>query len=312
HFFYTYTPTLLNIFTMTTILSSTLHKKYDAVTGHKFINQYKMLNEIGRGVHGKVKLAQQGDSLVAIKIIDKHSKRRQYSLLRSSSDDPLRDHERSLRREMMILRKCHHPNIIQLLEIIDDPQSRKIYMVLEYTEGGAITWRDEHDRPVLTKKESKQMFKDIVNGLDYLHGLGIIHRDIKPANLLLTKDQRVKITDFGTSYDPSQDDPKLLMETVGTPAFFAPELCRHSTIPPTYSMDVWALGVTLYCFTFGKCPFMASTEFELFELIPTHPLSFPSSHDDPVLEELLLRLLTKDPISRITLQQVKVRISLLL
>ncbi|ORZ04614.1 kinase-like domain-containing protein [Absidia repens] len=278
-----------------------------------------MLNEIGRGVHGKVKLAQHVDShtLVvswAIKIIDKHKKKRHYSLLRASSSDqhPFhQDHDLSVRREMMILQKCHHPNIIQLLEIIDDHHSRKLYMVLEYTEGGAIAWRDDQDQPVLSKKESRRMFKDIVNGLDYLHERGIIHRDIKPANLLLTKNKVVKISDFGVSFDLSRDDPRGLMETVGTPAFFAPELCRASPIPPTHAMDVWSLGVTLYCFIFGLCPFMAPTEFELFELIPTVLVTFPPTSDDqqqdPALVELILALLTKDPEDRITLKQVQVR-----
>ncbi|KAI8333321.1 kinase-like domain-containing protein [Chlamydoabsidia padenii] len=302
----------------TTLISTTLQKSYDGVTGHKYINQYEMLNEIGRGVHGKVKLAQHVDtrSLVAIKIIDKHKKKRHYSLLRASSSSSSTSstdqhhhfqdqHDQSIRREMLILQKCQHPNIIQLLEIIDDPHCRKLYMVLEYTEGGAITWRDEQDRPVLTKSTSRRMFKDIVNGLDYLHDQGIIHRDIKPANLLLTKDQVVKISDFGTSYDASRDDPKCLMETVGTPAFFAPELCRSSVIPPTRSMDIWSLGVTLYCFLFGVCPFMAPTEYELFELIPTMVLTFPSTCGASLMD-LLNALLTKDPVDRITLKQVQV------
>lgn len=139
-----------------------------------------------------------------------------------------------------------------------------------------------------------------------VHDLGIIHRDIKPANLLLTKDQVVKISDFGTSFDAARDDPKSLMETVGTPAFFAPELCRSSATPPTRSMDVWSLGVTLYCFVFGVCPFMAPTEYELFELIPTMLLTLPSSCG-AALNDLLHALLTKDPSDRITLKQVQVR-----
>ncbi|CAO3651489.1 unnamed protein product [Cunninghamella blakesleeana] len=294
-----------------TFLTTTLEKEYDMTTGHKLINRYEMLNEIGRGVHGKVKLAQHLDKpdLVAIKIIYKNTKKRQYSLLRAtSSDNAIRDHEKSIRREMNILQKCQHPNIIQLFEIIDDPTCRKIYMVLEYSEGGSILWRNDQDEPILTIDESRRMFNDVVNGLEYLHGIGIIHRDIKPANLLLTKDQIVKISDFGVSFDGNVDDPKLLLETVGTPAFFAPELCRHSSTPPTNALDIWSLGVTLYCFIFGLCPFLAATEYELFELIPTQPLTFPSYIQEdhhPILIDLLNQLLTKDPNQRINIKQIK-------
>ncbi|KAI9299845.1 kinase-like domain-containing protein, partial [Cunninghamella echinulata] len=153
-----------------TIITTSLEKEYDMTTGHKLINRYKMLNEIGRGVHGKVKLAQPLDkpNLVAIKIIYKHTKKRQYSLLRAaSSDNAIRDHERSIRREMLILQKCQHPNIIQLFEIIDDPTCRKIYMVLEYSEGGSVLWRNDQDEPILSIDQSKRIFNDVVNGLDY-------------------------------------------------------------------------------------------------------------------------------------------------
>lgn len=140
----------------------------------------------------------------------------------------------------------------------------------------------------------------------------------------MTKDHIVKISDFGVSYfnqhlagnDGHYDDEidRELAETAGTPAFFAPELCssvenqQHDHI--TKAIDVWALGVTLYCLIYGQCPFTASTEFELFDIIPTAPLTFPSrdeiGFDTPDnLKDLLEKLLAKDPLHRITLEQAK-------
>jgi serine/threonine protein kinase len=105
-----------------------------------------------------------------------------------------------------------------------------------------------------------------------------------------------------------------LAETAGTPAFFAPELCcagGDTLNRPriSKSIDIWALGVTLYCFIFGQCPFIAATEFELFDTIPTQPLVFPTgSTIDDELKGLLEKLLIKNPDQRITLDHVKVNI----
>lgn len=153
-----------------------------------------------------------------------------------------------------------------------------------------------------------------------VHYQGIIHRDIKPANLLLTRDNIVKISDFGVSYfnqhlagsNEHYDDEidRELAETAGTPAFFAPELCSSFENQQHYitkAIDVWALGVTLYCLVYGQCPFTADTEFELFDMIPTTPLTFPDiGFETPdSLKDLLMKLLTKNPKDRITLEQVK-------
>ena len=89
---------------------------------------------------------------------------------------------------------------------------------------------------------------------------------------------------------------------------------RAQRPPITKAIDIWALGVTLYCFIFGRCPFIADTEFELFfNVIPKQPLEF--SKDIPIpdgLKDLLMKLLEKDPNKRITLEEVKVIIYLLL
>lgn len=171
-----------------------------------------------------------------------------------------------------------------------------------------------------------------------VHYQGIIHRDIKPANLLLSHDGVAKISDFGVSYynellasnnmHLQLSDQVLnkidreLAETAGTPAFFAPELCCAGDIMTSSlnqsrrpriskAIDVWALGVTLYCFIFGQCPFIAATEFELFDTIPTQPLTFPSAEQvgfeiDQDLQNLLHQMLTKNPDDRIILDKVKV------
>jgi len=114
-----------------------------------------------------------------------------------------------------------------------------------------------------------------------VHHQGIVHRDIKPANLLLTEDHRVKISDFGVSHHCEGDisNEVTLAQTAGTPAFFAPELCAGSKgqYPITKAIDIWALGVTLYCFVYGKIPFHAQTEYDLYEAILNNPFEIPPS-----------------------------------
>ena len=224
---------------------------------------------------------------------------------------------------------------------------------------------DENFRyvPCLTLAQALDAFRDTVLGLEYLHYQGIIHRDIKPANLLWTRDFRVKISDFGVSYlgKPIREDDNNeevaeidadvkdeaieLAKTVGTPAFYAPELCDPQyfevggdTERPTITgqIDVWALGVTLYAMVFGRLPFFHSNQFVMYERIARDEVFIPRMrlkgvpHEiaskafgtvtdrrkrfDDILEyedvndelrDLLKRLLEKKPLKRITLKEVK-------
>ncbi|KIO34421.1 hypothetical protein M407DRAFT_40255, partial [Tulasnella calospora MUT 4182] len=214
-----------------------------------------------------------------------------------------------IKREIAIMKKCQHSNVVQLKEVIDDPHNKRIFLILEYLEGGELKWRapPPTESPTLEVEQTRQIFRQIILGLEYLHYQGIIHRDIKPANLLVRSDGTVKISDFGVSQfsyalrlqsaganairtsTPGEDvlmDESDLCKTAGSPAFFAPELCYQggsggslpsfaagattpgAPPPVTAAIDIWALGVTLYCLLFGKPPFNAPTEFMLYKIIP--------------------------------------------
>ncbi|KAL1886249.1 hypothetical protein Plec18167_000178 [Paecilomyces lecythidis] len=174
--------------------------------------------------------------------------------------------------------------------------------------------------PCLTMSEARSAFRDSVLGLEYLHYQGIIHRDIKPANLLVTANHRVKISDFGVSYlgrpmrddeeeqvtetDASElDDARELSKTVGTPAFYAPELCYTGddfvsaigNVPKiTGAIDVWSLGVTLYGMIFGRLPFVSDDEFSMFQTIVKKEVFIPRKRLKAVEEDTL----SSNPIDR--------------
>ncbi|KAK3899436.1 hypothetical protein C8A05DRAFT_46492 [Staphylotrichum tortipilum] len=547
--------------------------EHDYTTGRKLINNYEIIEELGRGMHGKVKLARNVDNgeFVAIKIIPRFSKRRRLGKVTAMSTQD------KSKREIAILKKIRHPNVVALLEVIDDPELKKIYMVLEHVELGEVVWRKkglphicEYERrrieretrgtnptpeeqrferlllqrqaakdadrarvraqaqrpsteywsleygaaddeeldsrvgslgrddaaamaavratmsttisassslvgsratsrapsrtpsqppsrsqsskslskplaqklaavaareddvetpgalpikassssaldgtmygpyaedqafrgrspsmadslmshmassfdfnkvhdpyvddfsyvPCFTMDQARNTFRDTVLGLEYLHYEGVVHRDIKPANLLWTRDKRAKIADFGVSYfgrpvrDGEPDDTVSeseardfdndldLAKTVGTPAFFAPELCatdlhddpssQHSPLKVTEQIDVWSLGVTLYCLIYARLPFLAEDEWQMFKKIaneeayipdrrlrPVDPSTKPSEkslytrvnkppyRDDdelayedvePELQDLLRKMLTRNPEKRIRLREVK-------
>lgn len=277
--------------TTTTSVKETHHINidYDPVSGRKTLNTYEIIKELGRGQHGKVKLGRDLETgeYVAIKVVDRTGRPRLGRLnTRNTQED-------KIKREIAILKKCVHPNIVRLREVLDDSTSKKIYLVLEYMEKGEICWQTETGEPAMSRYQVKTTARDVLLGLEYLHYQGIIHRDIKPANLLLSADEMVKISDFGVSYasDCGADEFELA-KTAGTPAFFAPELCVTSTDTPrppiTYKIDIWAFGVTLFCLLYGCVPFIADSEFELFKVIVNQPLIFPDEvppsqrqlHDD--------------------------------
>ena len=173
--------------------------------------------------------------------------------------------------------------------------------------------------PTLTMEEARGAFRDTLLGLEFLHFQGIIHRDIKPANLLVAGNGHIKISDFGVSYlgrpvsneeestvgeteATTLDDPRELARTVGTPAFYAPELCSEDPTEfgsseegagprVTGAIDMWALGVTLYSMVYGRLPFYGNqhTGMTLFQQICKTEVFIPAERLMPVQQTEGLR-----------------------
>ncbi|XP_058193296.1 serine/threonine-protein kinase GRIK1-like isoform X2 [Rhododendron vialii] len=263
--------------------------------GNKMINEYVREFKIGSGSYGKVVLYRStvNGKHYAIKAFHKtHLSRLRVAPSETAMTDVL--------REVLIMKILEHPNIVNLIEVIDDPTTDNFYMVLEYVEG---KWVFEGSGPIggLGEIKAQKYLRDIVSGLMYLHAHNIVHGDIKPDNLLVTAAGTVKIGDFSVSqlFEDGNDE---LRRSPGTPVFTAPECCLGLTYHGK-AADTWAVGVTLYCMVFGKYPFLGDTLQDTYDKIANHPLSLPD-HMNPLLKNLLEGLLCKDPIHRMTLEAV--------
>ncbi|XP_063750854.1 calcium/calmodulin-dependent protein kinase kinase 1 isoform X3 [Eleginops maclovinus] len=188
--------------------------------------------------------------------------------------------------------------------VLDDPAEDNLHMVFELMPKGPVM-EVPSDTP-LSEEKARLYFRDVILGIEYLHYQKIVHRDIKPSNLLLGDDSHVKIADFGVSNQFEGNDA-LLSSTAGTPAFMAPETLSDAR--KSFSgkaLDVWAMGVTLYCFVFGKCPFIDDYILALHNKIRTKLVDFPETPNiSEELRTLILRMLDKNPDTRITIPEIK-------
>lgn len=232
-----------------------------------------------------------------------------------------------IRREIAIMKKLDHPNIVTLVEVLDDPHGDSIYMILEWCGKGAIMpvsledgeAGDSEVGPRYTVDQCRLYFRDMILGIEYLHSQGVIHRDIKADNLLLDEDDVVKIADFGVSeiLDPANDT---ITKNAGSPAYMAPELAAissHTALKEHAAMkginvsslsgkstDIWSMGVTLYLLVFGKLPFRSDSMVDLFDKIVNQELDIPEGTDSNLVD-LLSKILAKAPQDRISMDKLR-------
>lgn len=272
------------------------------------LNQYKLMEQIGQGSYGLVKLAysEEDSTHYAMKILSKKRLLRQAGLIRRGPRKATSPLDR-VYREIAVLKKLDHPNVVKLVEVLDDPIEDSLYMVFELVKLGEVL-RIPTDKP-LSEERSWSILRDTLLGLEYLHYQKIIHADIKPGNLLLTEYGNVKIADLGVCNEFFGEEANISSGTTGgTPAFRAPEtLVLGQNVYCGKAADVWALGVTLYSLVYGNVPFFGETVPFLYEKIKNDPVMFPQTVTiSNQLKNCLLNMLEKDPKKRITIPQLKV------
>ena len=265
-------------------------KKLFDLPNVRFGELYDCQSKLGNGAFSTVNkcVEKATGKAFAVKMIDK-------SLINNSE---------SVRTEARILMKLRHPNIITMYTMFEDDQY--VYLVLELMEGGELYDRiaAKHDRGY-KESQAKQLVKNIVGAVEYLHNSHVIHRDLKPDNLLLASPNDeindVKISDFGLSKICSGGT--LVRTSCGTRNYIAPEIILNELHGYTYSVDMWSIGVITYVLLCGFCPFYSENDAELYRLIRQGRYTFPSPYWDNVSDlakDFVRRLLVVKPDARMT------------
>ena len=242
----TVSPRIQEMIGLSEKIKKSFQKKDDAPeTTTEFYRAGKML---GRGAFGKVNLGMHKltRKLIAIKSINKEylSEEKQRS---------------KIMHEVGILLKLRHNSVVKLYETFET--RRHIMLVMELCAGGDLL-NFVRKRKKLDEPLAKVLFKQIVEGIGYIHSKKVLHRDIKLDNILLDGKGHVKIADFGVSKSVKKGE--LMFEQSGTPAYIAPEIIRDKGYKG-FKADLWSAGVVLFALLFGTVPFKANNMKDLHQ-----------------------------------------------
>ena len=259
-----------------------------------FFDYYEMLDDLGEGIFGSVKLGveKKTKERVAIKIIKKKKAK--------PSDMEL------VRTEIDIMKLCHHPNVVHLLDHFENADY--IFIVMEYIRGGRLTDYMKEKKFHFSEKRAAEIIYEIALGVKYLHKYGIIHRDLKPDNIMLTESNdkgHIKIMDFGLSKILGKKEKT--SDGFGTLTFVSPEVLIRK--PYNKEIDIWSIGVILYLILSGDLPFddEEDDEEKIAKSIVFNEVEFPSKkfgNKSKEVIELIKRCLTKEPKDRIKIDEI--------
>ena len=247
---------------------------------------YILDKTIGAGAYAKVKEGRsiKDDINVAVKIINREK----------AGEDVI---EKFTKREIEIMRTLNHPNVVATHEVVMN--DKFIFIVMDLAEcGDLLDFVIAHQ--YLNEEIAQHFFIDLIAGMQYIHNNGYAHRDLKCENLLIDKNYKLKISDFGFS---TQISHKRCDTYCGSLAYAAPEVIDGKPYIATFS-DIWSMGIVLYAMVIGKLPF---TENELTAKKGTERnlnLNFPHIISDECIN-ILYSILDSCPAQRIQLSKMQ-------
>jgi len=251
------------------------------------LGRYEIVEEIGKGAMGVVYLARDPliGRLVALKT---------FRISYSFKDAELEQFRARFIREAQSAGILSHPNIVTIHDVVERGEEGLAFIAMEYVRGTNLkSVLQEPQRPTLTF--ACEILTQIADGLDYAHSCKVIHRDIKPANILITADNRAKITDFGIA---RLDTSNLTQEgqLLGTPNYMSPEQILGRDVD--HRADIFSLGVVLYEMVTRHKPFQGENLTVVSHRIVYDQFTPLREYTDdlpPGTEQILAKALEKDP-----------------
>ena len=253
------------------------------------ITDFTIIKELGAGSFGHVYLVthKKTKANYAIKAIDKRNKT-------NIEEKPY------FRREVEVMYKIHHPNVVKLFGHFED--NNYCYFIMEYIPIGnlfGIIPKDKKKR--ISSQIVASLMKDIISATYFLHNMNppIIHRDIKPENVLLAEKLTAKLTDFGWSNYIQEDEKRTTV--CGTPIYLAPEIIKEQGHDE--KVDIWCIGVLLFELATGTVPFPGNDIETLESNILKLKIQWPKDINIEA-KNLISKILKLDPNARISLPEM--------
>ena len=300
---------------------------YDKKTGNKIVNEFYFLETIGRGAYSKVKKCIDLNTReeYAVKILNKR-------LLRKKKKSYGKTKEGTLKINYMIEDAINeiniyksfpeaNDNVIRLYQILNDNKKDKTYLIMELAQKGPLVTLNEktgvfcinknYKDDIYDEKLMKKWILDIAKGLKFLHENNVVHRDIKSDNILIDKNGKCKIADFGCSIKLKSNQADLFSKTEGNMYFFPPEFVDGKSKKQFgyKPVDIWAFGVSMYTCIFKSLPFLPENRenvVELFKEIREAKFDYNKNgvKISKEMEILLGHILDKDPNKRFTAKDI--------
>lgn len=201
------------------------------------------------------------------------------------------------RNEARAVANLSHPNIVTVHDVGSDGQTQ--YIVMEFVEGQDLKKIIRSDG-ILTVQRTLDLAIQICAGIGFAHRAGLVHADLKPQNILVTKDDMVKVTDFGIAQALTDTQPMPRQDVVwGSPHYFSPEQARGEK--PTPASDVYAIGIVMFEMLTGRLPYTGTNQQELAmahlrDRVPAATEFNPSVPD--ALSRIIYKVMSKEPSAR--------------